>query len=105
MGLFFCKKGKWGVFFVKVEHGGGCFCKESGPFLNAGRIMYSIKYFFILHFTYWGGCVHTQCTPLPTGRVRLVRCEQNNSVHQHFSHTTENKLNCDQLHFNVSQLN
>ena len=50
--VFFCKKsGKWGVFFVK-----------SGPFLNAGCIMYSISIF--LHFTYLG--VRTQPThPTP----------------------------------------
>jgi len=26
---------------------------KSGPFLNAGCIMYSISIFFILHFTQW----------------------------------------------------
>ena len=40
------------------------FVKKSGPFLNAGCIMYSIGIFFILHFTYLG-CVHTQRTPPP----------------------------------------
>jgi len=40
-----------GVFFVK-----------SGPFLNAGCIMYSISIFFISHFTYLGeGCIRTPC--------------------------------------------
>jgi len=40
---------------------GGVFVK-SGPFLNAGCIMYSIN-IFILHFTYLGGCIRTQRTP------------------------------------------
>jgi len=48
---------KWGVFFVK-----------SGPFLNAGCIMY-ISVFFILHFTYFGGCVvRTHLTHPPAYR-------------------------------------
>ena len=40
------------------------FVKKSGPFLNAGCIMYSISIFYILHFTYSGaGCIRTQRTP------------------------------------------
>jgi len=54
------------VFFVKkVEN--GVFCKKSGPFLNAGGIMYSIS-IFILHFTYLGGAYAPNAPPsLPTG--------------------------------------
>jgi len=59
----FCKKsGKWGVFFVKKSGKCGCFVK-SGPFLNAGCIMYTISIFLILHYTYLGECVRTQCPP------------------------------------------
>ena len=53
---------KWGGAFCKKSEKWG-FCKESGLFLNALCIMYSIS-IFILHFTYLGGCVSTQRTPL-----------------------------------------
>ena len=44
----------------------GVFLLKSGPFLNAGCILYSISIFFILHFTYLG--VYTHPThPLPAG--------------------------------------
>jgi len=41
---------KWGGLYRKVEN---VFFVKSGPFLNAGCIMYSISIF--LHFTYFGG--------------------------------------------------
>jgi len=45
---------KWGeCFIVKKVENGECFFVKSGPFLNAGCIMYSISN-FILHFTYLG---------------------------------------------------
>jgi len=59
-GLFFVKK-KWkmGVFYVnKVEN---CFFVKSGPFLNAGCIMYSISIYFTFYL--FGGCVSIQRTP------------------------------------------
>ena len=47
MGVFFCKKMDF-------------------PQRRVHYVQY--QYFFILHFTYWGGgCVRTQRTPLPTG--------------------------------------
>jgi len=46
------KSGKWGVFFVK-----------SGPFLNAGCIMYSISIFLFYILLLWG-CVRTHTHPL-----------------------------------------
>jgi len=57
-----------GMCCKKVENGGGRFFVKSGPFLNAGCVMYSISIFFILHFTYLGaGGVRTQRTSLSTG--------------------------------------
>ena len=56
-----CKKVEYG-FFVKKVKNGGCTVK-SGPFLNAGWIMYSIS-IFILHFTCLG--VRTHPTHPPT---------------------------------------
>jgi len=50
---------KWGVFF----------CKKSGPFLNAGCIMYSISIFY---FTYLGG-VRTHPTHSPAYRPGSVQ--------------------------------
>jgi len=47
------KKWKMGVLFVK-----------SGPFLNAGCIMYSMS-IFILHFTYLGVRTHPAHRPPP----------------------------------------
>jgi len=44
----------------------GCFVK-SGPFLNAGYIMYSIGIFYFTFYLFGWGCVRTQRTPLPTG--------------------------------------
>ena len=41
------------VFFVK-----------SGPFLNAGYIMYSTSIFYFTFYFFWGGATHP---PLPTG--------------------------------------
>jgi len=50
---------------------GGVFFVKSGPFLNAGCIMYSISIFYF-PFYLFGGCVRTQRTPLPTAwGVRL----------------------------------
>ena len=52
MGMFFCKKsGEW-VFFV-----------NSGPFLNAGCIMYSISIFYFTYYLFGGA----YAPPLPTG--------------------------------------
>jgi len=45
---------KWGVcvFFCKKSGKCGCFFVKSGPFLNAGCIVYAVSVFFILHFAY-----------------------------------------------------
>jgi len=51
--VFFEKKWKWGVFYKKVENG-GVFCKKSGPFLNAGCIMYSISIFYFTFYLFGG---------------------------------------------------
>jgi len=56
--------------FVKVENGG--FFVKSGPFLDAGCILYSISIFLILHFTYLGGVRTHPKHPLPTGLRRQV---------------------------------
>jgi len=59
-----------GVLFVrKTGKCGGVFCKKSGPFLNAGCIMYSISFFNFTFYLFGGrGCVRTQRTHLlPTG--------------------------------------
>jgi len=67
---------KWGCFFVKSGKW-GCFVK-SGPFLNAGCIMYSIS-IFILHFTYLG--VRTHPThPLAYGPVTTSSRTQTTEV-------------------------
>jgi len=65
--LFLLKCGKWGVLFCKKNVGnGGCFLYKSGPFLNAGCIMYSISIFLFYILLIWG--VRTHLThPLPTG--------------------------------------
>ena len=44
-------------------NGGGCFFVKSGPFLNAGCIMYSISIFYFTFYLFAGGCVRTQRTP------------------------------------------
>jgi len=54
----FCKKWKMGEEVVK-----------SGPFLDAGCIMYSISIFFYFTFYLLGGCVRTERTP--TGLISL----------------------------------
>ena len=46
----------------KWKTGEGVFCKKSGLFLNAGRIMYSISIFYFTFYLF-GGCVRTQRTP------------------------------------------
>jgi len=53
---------KWGVFF----------CKKSGPFLNAGCIMYSIS---IIYFTFYlfGGSAYTPNTLPPAYRPGSVQ--------------------------------
>ena len=57
-GVFF----EWKMFFAKKWKMEGVFFVKSGPFLNAGCIMYSISIFFISHFTYLGeGCIRTPC--------------------------------------------
>jgi len=73
----FCKKSeKWGCFekvesrsvFRKKSGKWRCFVK-SGPFLNAGCIMYSIGIFLCYTLHIWGGGVRTRRTAvLPTGR-------------------------------------
>jgi len=70
MGVLSKKYGKWGCFFViqKVKNGGsckkvenaGCFLVKSGPFLNAGCIMYSISIFLFYILLIFGGCVRTR---------------------------------------------
>jgi len=47
---------KWGVFVKKVEMV-AVFCKKSGPFLNAGCIMYSISILFYI-LLIWGVRTH-----------------------------------------------
>ena len=42
-----------GVLGKKVENG-GVFCKKSGPFLNAGCIMYSIGIFYFTFYLFGG---------------------------------------------------
>ena len=54
MGGAFCKNVENDGVFVKKVENRGCFVKKSGPFLNAGCIMYSIS-IFILRYTYLGG--------------------------------------------------
>jgi len=56
MGDAFCKKVENEGYFLYKKSGkwGVCFFVKSGPFLNAGCIMYSIS-IFILHFTHLGG--------------------------------------------------
>ena len=44
--------------------GGLFFCKKVDLSHNAGQIMYSIC-IFILHFTFFAGCVRAQRTPPP----------------------------------------
>ena len=60
---FFCKKSeKWGgVFFVK-----------SGPFLNAGFIMYSISIFLFYILLIWGLRMHPTHPPPAYGPAILV---------------------------------
>ena len=66
----FCKKsGKWELFFVKQNWKmGGGFVKKSGPFLDAGCIMYSISIFYYTFYLF-GGVYAPQ--PLPTGAPSL----------------------------------
>ena len=54
--VFFCKKsGKWGLaFLVKKWKMGVFFVKKSGPFLNAGCIMYSIGIFYFTFYLFGG---------------------------------------------------
>jgi len=65
MGVLSKKIWKMGVFFVtqKVKNGGSCkkwkmrgvFLVKSGPFLNAGCIMYSISIFLFYILLIFGG--------------------------------------------------
>jgi len=49
-----CKKAEnVGVFCTEVENG-GCFFVKSGPFLNAGCIMYSISIFYFTFYLFGG---------------------------------------------------
>ena len=58
----FCKKRKMvGVFCKKVEN--GFFCKKSGPFLNAGCIMYSISIFLFYILLILGGMYAPNAPP------------------------------------------
>jgi len=50
-----------GCFFVKKVENGGVFVK-SGPFLNAGCIMYTISIFYFTLYLF-GGCVVCVRTP------------------------------------------
>jgi len=47
----------------------GVFCKKSGPFLNAGCIMYSVSIFYFTFYLFEGGAgTHpTHPPPVPTG--------------------------------------
>ena len=53
---------KWGVFLQGNEI---FFLKWTFPPQNETKLMLDL--FFILLFTYLGGYIRTQCTPLPTG--------------------------------------
>jgi len=57
-----------GVFCKKVENG-GVVCK-SGPFFNAGCIMYSINIFYFTFYLF-GGAYAPNSPPLPTGLLSL----------------------------------
>ena len=47
---------KWGeCFIVKKVENGECFFVKSGPFLNAGCIMYSISIFYFTFYLFGGG--------------------------------------------------
>jgi len=61
VGVLGKKKWKMGVFF----------CKKVDLSSTQGALC-TVSVFFILHFTYLGGCVPSQCTPLPTGLVIVV---------------------------------
>ena len=56
---------KWGgVFFCKkVEMGCVFFCKKSGPFLNAGCIMYSISIFYFTFYLFGGSAYARNASP------------------------------------------
>ena len=50
---------------------GGVFFVKSGPFLNAGCVMYSISIFYFIFYLF-KECVRTQRTPLPTGLTTFL---------------------------------
>jgi len=50
----FVKKRKMWVFFVQKWKMGGVFFVKSGPFLNAGCIMYSISIFYFTFYLFGG---------------------------------------------------
>ena len=82
---------KWGCFFCKnVENGGGCFfCKKSGPFLNAGCIMYSISILFYI-LLIGGGRAYAPDAPLRAWNLckcaaaqrRLGCCEARSAIYR-----------------------
>jgi len=61
-GGIFCKSGKWG---------GGVFCKKWTFFSTQGALR-TVSVFFILHFTYLGGCVRTTTHP---PRLQACSCQ------------------------------
>ena len=64
-GVFFDKKsGKLRCFFKKWKMGGGAFCKKTGPFLNAGCIMYSTSIFYFTFYLF-GGAYAPNAPPPP----------------------------------------
>jgi len=86
-GAFRKKSGKWGVFF----------CKKSGPFLNAGCIMYSISIFLFYILLIWG-CVRTQPTPF------LRACfDKKNRVHGVSKNTGQAACHRSVKHVTASQ--
>ena len=48
------------------------FCKKSGPFLNAGCIMYSISIFYFTFYLFGAVYAPNAPPPLPTGLYNVV---------------------------------
>jgi len=52
-----------GVFYCKKVENGECFFVKSGPFLNAGCIMYSISIFYFTFYLFGGGAYAPNAPP------------------------------------------
>ena len=55
-GCFLKKSGKWGVFFTKKV-----------DLSSTQGALFTVSVFFIFAFYFFGGCIRTQRTALPTG--------------------------------------